>query len=165
MAKRARTLVWLLQVTRARIWRTAEWTPSAFAPLGHVPGSIWSLDIKNASSQADGFDRAVFLRAPVEWDPDHTRRIWKLSAPAYGLNDASAEYHGALQQHFATLSNSLLGQNCNSRPRVASACFLFPENVVGRSTLSPLTSTIFSGAVNLTSRPRCLALRIVVLGT
>ena len=31
---------------------------------------IWSLDIKNAFLQADGFGRVVFLHAPEEWNPE-----------------------------------------------------------------------------------------------
>ena len=37
--------------------------------------NLWSLDINNASAQADGFRREVFLREPGEWNPDGTRRV------------------------------------------------------------------------------------------
>ena len=43
---------------------------------------LWSLDIKNASLQADGSDRDVLLRAPCEWNSKNSRRVWKLRAPA-----------------------------------------------------------------------------------
>ena len=51
---------------------------------------IRSLDIKNAFLQADGFQREVFLRPPVRWDPSGKHRIWKLRAPAFGLNVAAS---------------------------------------------------------------------------
>ena len=44
-----------------------------------------NLDIKDASIEADGFDREVPLRAPLEWGP-LARRIRRLRAPASGLN-------------------------------------------------------------------------------
>ena len=50
--------------------------------------SIWSLDIKNACLQADGFGRDVLFRAPVEWEPNGALRFWKLRAPAFALIDA-----------------------------------------------------------------------------
>ena len=31
--------------------------------------NLWSLDIKNAFLQADGFARGVLLQIPVEWEP------------------------------------------------------------------------------------------------
>ena len=34
-----------------------------------VSRTLWSLDIKNACHQADGFNRDVFLRVPCEWNP------------------------------------------------------------------------------------------------
>ena len=49
---------------------------------------LWSLDIKNACLQADPFPRAVYLQAPREWCPRNPCRVWRLNAPAYGLNDA-----------------------------------------------------------------------------
>ena len=64
-----------------------------------------SLDIENAFLQADGFDCEVFLRALDEWNPGGAHRIWKLNAPAYGLNDAPAAFHRSLKRH---LMNSTL---------------------------------------------------------
>ena len=60
---------------------------------------LWSLDIKNAFLQADGFVRVVFLHAPEEWNPDMVCRVWKLMAPAYGLNDAPVAFHRSLKRH------------------------------------------------------------------
>ena len=54
---------------------------------------LWSLDFKNAFSQAGGFDRDVFLQAPDERDPGNLLRVRKLRAPAYGLNDAPVAFH------------------------------------------------------------------------
>ena len=50
-------------------------------------------DIKNAFLQAGGLDRDVFLHAPMEWDSTCTMRVWKLKAPAYGLNDAPVAFY------------------------------------------------------------------------
>ena len=36
---------------------------------------LWSLDIKNAFLQADGFDRDVLLRAPCAWNSKDSRRV------------------------------------------------------------------------------------------
>ena len=58
-----------------------------------------SLDIKNACPQADGFDREVYLRASCEWAPKDGRRVWKLRAPAYGLNDAPVAFHRPLPKN------------------------------------------------------------------
>ena len=71
--------------------------------LGKWP--LWSLDIKNAFLQADGFDRGVFLRAPREWNSKESRRVWKLQAPAYGLIDAPVAAHRPLRKY---LLNSVL---------------------------------------------------------
>ena len=60
--------------------------------------AIWILDIKNASVQAGGFRRDVFLRAPPGWDPNGARRIRKLQAPAYGLADRLAASRKSLQR-------------------------------------------------------------------
>ena len=54
---------------------------------------LCSLDVKYAFLQADGFERDVFLRAPMEWDPPCNERVWKRKAPAYGLNDAAVAFH------------------------------------------------------------------------
>ena len=50
--------------------------------------AIWSLDTKNASHQADGFDREVYVRAPCGRDSEYIRRVSILRAPAYGPRDA-----------------------------------------------------------------------------
>ena len=58
---------------------------------------LWSIDLKNAFLQADGFGRDVYLESPPEWLPGDSRRIWKLNAPAYGLNDAPVAFHRSLK--------------------------------------------------------------------
>ena len=63
-------------------------------PLSTIrPWKLWSLDIKNAFSQADGFGRDVFSHAPTDWDPPCNKRAWRLKAPALGLKDAPVALH------------------------------------------------------------------------
>ena len=66
-----------------------------------------SPDSKNAFLQADGFDREVSRRAPSEWNSKDTRRVWKLMAPAYGLNDAPAAFHRSLRKYLENSVESL----------------------------------------------------------
>ena len=68
---------------------------------------LWSIDIKNAFLQADGFGRVVFIQSPPEWLPADFRRIWTLNAPAYGLNDAPAAPHRSLERYLANETHSL----------------------------------------------------------
>ena len=68
---------------------------------------LWSLDIKNVCLQADGFDREVYLRAPGEWEPKDSRRVWKLRPPAYGLNGAPVAFHRPLCKFLANFAESL----------------------------------------------------------
>ena len=49
--------------------------------------------------RAGGFGREVFLRRQVERDPKDTRGIWKLPAPAYGLNGVPAAFRRALRRY------------------------------------------------------------------
>ena len=41
---------------------------------------LWGLDAENALSQADGYYRDVFIRAPAEWGPMCGDRVWKRRA-------------------------------------------------------------------------------------
>ena len=68
---------------------------------------LWSLDIKNAFLQADGFDRDVFLHAPAEWGPTCTTRVWKAKAPAFGLNDALAASRRPLERYLLSSGVSM----------------------------------------------------------
>ena len=69
--------------------------------------NLWSLDIKNAFLQADPFPREVYLQAPPEWCPRLSSRIWRLNAPAYGLNDAPVEFHKTLKRYLVKSGESL----------------------------------------------------------
>ena len=68
---------------------------------------LWSLDIKNAFLQADPFPREVYLQAPREWCPCNPCRVWRLNDPAYGLNDAPAEFHKTLKRYLVKSQESL----------------------------------------------------------
>ena len=57
---------------------------------------LWSLDIKNAFGQADGFDRDVFRRAPCGWNSTDARRAWKLRA-AYSISSVLGQVFGELR--------------------------------------------------------------------
>ena len=67
---------------------------------------IWSLGIKNAFLQGDGFGREVFLQAPAEWEPGSTHRIWQSHAPAYGLKGAPAASRRSRQRYLGKSANS-----------------------------------------------------------
>ena len=77
---------------------------------------LWSLDIKNAFLQADGFERDVVLHAPLEWGPPRQKRVWKLKAPAYGPNDAPAAFHRSLKRYILNpdLSVKNAGLRCKA---------------------------------------------------
>ena len=77
---------------------------------------LWSLDLKNAFLQADGFDRDVFLHAPAEWDKPCKGRVWELKAPAYGLNDAPVAFHRYLKRYLlnSELSMGRVGLRCQA---------------------------------------------------
>ena len=55
--------------------------------------AIWSPDIENAFSRADGFSSDVLLRAATKWDPSSAQQIWKLHASAYGLSDVPVAFY------------------------------------------------------------------------
>ena len=60
---------------------------------------LWSLDIKNAFLQGDPLPREDYLQAPLEWCPRYPNRVWRLNAPAYGLDDAPVEFHKTLKRY------------------------------------------------------------------
>ena len=68
---------------------------------------LWSLDIKNAFSQADPFPREVYLHTPPEWCPRNPNRAWTLNAPAYGLNDEPVGFHKTLKRYLLKSETSL----------------------------------------------------------
>ena len=49
----------------------------------------------------------VYLKAPREWCPRMPSRIWRLNAPAYGLNDAPVEFRKTLKRYLAKSEESL----------------------------------------------------------
>ena len=68
---------------------------------------LWSVDVKNACHQSDGFGRGVFIQSPPEWLPGDSRRAWKLNAPAYGLNDAPVAFHRSLKRYLVNDADPL----------------------------------------------------------
>ena len=111
---------------------------------------LWSLGIKNALSQAHGFERDVSLHAPLEWGPPCLKRAWEIKAPAYELNDAPAAFRRSLKRHI--LNSDLSVKNVGLR-REASAfdpCIFFVFGTKSEQWVhSPLISTIFSAAESL----------------
>ena len=68
---------------------------------------LWSLGIKDASLPADPFPQEVYLHAPLEWRPKNPNRVWKLTAPAYGMNDAPVEFRKTLKRYLLQSANYL----------------------------------------------------------
>ena len=68
---------------------------------------IWTLGIKNALPQADGFQRDVFPRFPAARGPRGAHRIWDLQARAYYLNDAPVAFRKTRQRFFSRSKDSL----------------------------------------------------------
>ena len=60
---------------------------------------LWNLGIKNASLEADGFGRDVFIQSPPEWFSGDSRRVWTMNAPAYVLTDAPVVFHRPLGRY------------------------------------------------------------------
>ena len=100
-------------------------------------GELCSLDIKNAFSQAGGFDRDVCLHAPAEWDPSYPERVWKFKAPAIGLYDSPAAFRRYLKRH---LLNSDLSMKCVSlrgQAPTVDPCLIFVFREAGNSVGAP----------------------------
>ena len=68
---------------------------------------LWSVGIKDACQQADGFTRAVFSHGAPEWGPSNARRCWKVDAPAHGRNDAQLASRRSLRTHLVNSEFSL----------------------------------------------------------
>ena len=111
--------------------------------------------MKNSFLLPDGFGRDVPLRAPVEWDPSSGRRIWKLNAPAYRVNDAPVAPHWSLGEYLLNSVDSLanVAMRCQVSP-FAPCLFSFFVNWVERWAFLPLILMMFLGVGNLTFRPR-----------
>ena len=104
------------------------------APLSAIrKWKLRSFDFKDAFLRAGGFERDVFLHAPEERDPPSGKRLWKLKAPARGLNDAPAAFHRSLKRN---LSNSELFVEKVGLRRQASTsdpCLFFVFRAQGQS--------------------------------
>ena len=85
---------------------------------------LWSLDIKNAFPQADGFGRDLFIQFPLEWLPGDSRRVWKLNAPAFGLNDAPVAFHGSLKRYLVNDVDSLKAADLRSEAPKFDPCLV-----------------------------------------
>ena len=71
-----------------------------FIPLAALRGwRLCSLDIKTAFLQAGKFGRDVLIQSPPERLRGDSRRVWKLNAPAYGLNDALVGFRRFLESY------------------------------------------------------------------
>ena len=70
-------------------------------------GKTWSPDTRTALLQAAGPRRGAFWRDSTEWDPSNVRRIWRLRAPAYGLDDAPVAFHRSLRKYLSNFLDSL----------------------------------------------------------
>ena len=72
-----------------------------------------------------------FLQAPEEWNPGTECRVWKLKAPAYGLNDAPVAFHRSLKKHLMnkTLSMESVGLHCEGS--TFDPCLFFVFNGKG----------------------------------
>ena len=79
----------------------------AISPCGIEKWISQNLDIKNAFLQADGFERDVFIQAPVDWGSMRSDRIWKLNAPAYGLIGALVAFHRSLKRRILNSGASM----------------------------------------------------------
>ena len=67
---------------------------------------LWSLDIKNESSQADGFEGHVSFQSPPERVTGDSRRVWKLNAPANGFNGATVAFRRILKRFLVASKGS-----------------------------------------------------------
>ena len=117
---------------------------------------LWSLDIKNACREADPFQREVYLHAPPEWCPTNPNRVWKLNAPAYGLNDAPVAFHRSLKRYLAqhAVSVKMIGLKftgstldprlylvCNKEDEAAGVVSTHIDDILGRGVPGVLERT------------------------
>ena len=110
---------------------------------------LWSLDIKNAFLQADPFSREVYLRAPREWCPRAHSQIWRLNAPAYGLNDAPVEFHKTLKRYLVKSTESLKLVGLRFETSKLDPCFytVFTGCDEAVGTFSPILMTSWVAAL------------------
>ena len=93
--------------------------------------ALWGLDIKNALVQAGGFDPEIHLRAPRQWNSKDTRRVWKLRAPARGLEDAPVASRRSLREYLVNFAESLCSVGLRFEVSSFGPCvyFIFRKSV------------------------------------
>ena len=123
---------WWRRAIRIRAFKRAMWTPLAIPSSGISPSAIkkWKLlspALKDAFLRADGFDWEAFPQAPGKWATHCGARIWKLKAPAYGLNDALAAFYRSLKRRGSTSDapKKCLGLRCQVSPFDPCLFFIF----------------------------------------
>ena len=68
---------------------------------------LWSLDVKDACLQADGFGCDAYLRAPWKWNSADPCRVWKLRKPAHGSNGAPVAFRRSSREYVVNSVSSL----------------------------------------------------------
>ena len=95
------------------------------SPCAIKTWELLSLHIKNASSQVDGFTRNVCLKAPSEWEPLCSNRVWNLEAAAYNINDAPAAFRCSLERHQLDSDASLKRAGPRRQLSTVGPCLFF----------------------------------------
>ena len=67
----------------------------------------------------------MFIQSPREWIPGDSRRIWKLNAPAYGLNDAPVAFHRSLKRYLVDANDSLKAVDLRVETSTFDPCLFF----------------------------------------
>ena len=123
--------------------------------VGLKKWTLWSLDIKNAMLQWDGFSRDVPLRALDEWGNLNVCRFWKWNYPAYGLNDAPAATRRSPQKYLANSELSLAKEGSQDRASSFDPSTYFGfRKAAGQLAPSPRKLATSRGAVNRMSLSR-----------
>ena len=60
-----------------------------------------------------------------EWLPGDSHRIWKLNAPAYGLNDAPVAFHRSLKRYLVNATDSLRAADLRLETFKFDPCLFF----------------------------------------
>ena len=143
----------------------ASWPPRGVSVFYHpifgqprcsfTKWNLWSLDVKNASSQAAGFDRDVSHQAPVEWEPPRNGRIWELPIPACGPNDAPVAFRRSVKRHILNSETSMERVGIRCQVSTFDSCLFFIFRDAG-SAAGSLTTHIddILGCGNLAIFPR-----------
>ena len=67
----------------------------------------------------------MLIQSPPEWLPGDSHRIWKLDAPAYGLNDAPVAFHRSLTRYLVNATDSLKAVDLRVETSKFDPCLLF----------------------------------------